>query len=318
MNGKKVIKNYELFGGIPRHIFFNLDDSYKNSLDIALLNYGEKCAEICFSADTKLGSYNDETITYKLLRMNSSETSKFKKFSLEPVSKYVTNELFYGQKLRGVKYLFNYFLLPDEEKSAEFQGLIGGQFEIKAPQIICDMKSQQLELLQRKVKYNKRYFDANNIRKDVKNVKFSKRIKCLKVENMNMESLTFEPNILYDQDRSNLESIDCYMYDGSELYFMQITVSDKHPLKLNGLQSIRDAALKALNISYIKCNVVFVVPDVGKNSKNLKNIQPLHNNQSKNIENFPVKGSFEYELMLNQWKLVLSFQDLPVYYGQNI
>jgi hypothetical protein len=99
------------------------------------------------------------------------------------------------------------------------------------------------------------------------------------------------------------------MYDGSELYFMQITVSDKHPLKLKGLQNIKDAALEELKISNIKCNIVFIVPDVGENSKILNSIQPLHN-QNKNIDYYPKEGSFEYELMLNQWKLVLSYRDI--------
>lgn len=95
------------------------------------------------------------------------------------------------------------------------------------------------------------------------------------------ESKKLLPNILYQPKISNLESGDAFGLVPNESSFhlvvLQITVGEKHPVKVNGLHDIILAYPEFIQQRIEKKLLVFVTPVDGK----LNSVQPLHTQQNK-------------------------------------
>jgi hypothetical protein len=110
------------------------------------------------------------------------------------------------------------------------------------------------------------------------------------------------PGCLYQPRISNLESGDCFgvvEHDGAYvLIVLQMTVSENHPIRANGLRDIALAYPLDVRNALSKKLLGFVIPMDGA----LRSIQPLHTRDGKIIERIPVEVQ-GFEQYVCQYKI---------------
>lgn len=106
---------------------------------------------------------------------------------------------------------------------------------------------------------------------------------------------TVESDVLYIPTSKNFESGDAFYLSNNELFVLQITIAETHPVKANGLQKIFDFFRNG-GISNFTCHLVFVVPKDGK----LVNKQNITTKEGKIAKHM---SSAVVEFDEHQWRL---------------
>ena len=84
------------------------------------------------------------------------------------------------------------------------------------------------------------------------------------------------PDVLYYQNKVNLQSIDAFTIIGRELVFFQLTIGARHSIQASGLLDILTLFAEGLGL-VDSCSLMFVVPIDSK----LGHVQPLLRSDSK-------------------------------------
>jgi RHS (Retrotransposon Hot Spot) family protein len=303
INEDEIKIRYTKFGGIPRHIFDNRVEVVEQKINNSFLAKGESCAKLIYK-NGDMGDAIDLTITYNILLMVSSKIDNYLTYTFYPVSSDIFDKLKNSSEIIKRKLIFGYFSL--QYIYPGLQAAVGLNFEKYA---IYDLVStnRTITILNGYRKYSNQKFNAESERgnkvESTRVVSFG-GLKILDFNDVESESYKLESNVIYVQKSQNTQSIDYCMYNGTELYLFQVTVSKEHSLKFDGLNSFKSKVQTALNLTALTCQIVFVVPYYTNNAYHLEGIQPIVK-KGKNIE-YPLdKTSSEYQFALNQWILVL-------------
>jgi predicted Rdx family selenoprotein len=92
-------------------------------------------------------------------------------------------------------------------------------------------------------------------------------------------------NVLYQPQVSNLEAGDAFCLikqaDGTfMLIVLQITIAERHPVKVNGLKVIVNAYSEQMKANITRKIILFVIPVDGE----LRTCQPLHTQNNRFVE----------------------------------
>ena len=246
-----------IYGGVPRYVFEKSKEGGE-PMELALLSKGAIIAEKLFVVDSAGGK--DADISYTISQLKPKDKVNFTGRLYSPASTFVVDKLLETH---------SEILFEKVRQIVRMKQNAGCLFEFMASRYALADKTHIASRLESTSKSSisaiSRTFTVGNF-------------VSLPPEWRNGNWMP-KQDVLYYQNKVNLQSVDAFTIIDRELVFFQLTIGSQHSVKAKGLSEIfdmfscGDGGLDMVDT----CSLIFVVPPDSKMEK----VQPLLNSENK-------------------------------------
>ena len=246
-----------IYGGVPRYIFEKSNEGGE-PMELALLSKGALIAEKLFVVDSAGGK--DADISYTISLLKPKDKVNFTGRLYSPASTFVVERLLETH---------SEILFEKVRQIVRMKQNAGCLFEFVASRFALADNTHNASRLE---SASKSFISATSRTFTVGN------FVSLPPEWRNGKWMP-KQDVLYYQNKVNLQSVDAFTIIDRELVFFQLTIGSQHSVKAKGLSDILnlfscgDGGLDMVDT----CSLIFVVPPDSKMEK----VQPLLNSENK-------------------------------------
>ena len=247
-----------IYGGVPRYVFEKSNEGSR-PMKKALRSKGQLVAERMFMVDW-VESGKDVDMSYTISHMIPEDTVKFTGRLFSPASTFVLENLMETHSAIVFEKVLQIVRMKENA---------GCLFEFVASRFALADKTHNASRLE---SASKSFISATSRTFTVGN------FVSLPPEWRNGKWMP-KQDVLYYQNKVNLQSVDAFTIIDRELVFFQLTIGSQHSVKAKGLSDIfdmfscGDGGLGLVDT----CSLIFVVPPDSKMEK----VQPLLNSENK-------------------------------------
>jgi hypothetical protein len=268
---QKIIPNYETIlerllwvGPVPRHLFVpHTQDIFKTVVEPRLSSNKRKTfLKRVVLGEATLSEGSDDEVSYVLVHVDSPDLSiQTHSFASDRILKIITDD----NATMLSRALLHWISKPDKT----FAAAMGNLFDAYGHELfVISHQYDVYPLVNSYCIYGKERIypvPGHPFKLDLRLVRHIVAFEKL------FEQVT--TNVYYVHKHANIESADCFVWIGETLYILQFTVSDKHPVKGDGLAVIIRGILQSHGNIINEVCFIFVTPN---REDGLHSLQPLH------------------------------------------